>query len=137
MRQSQLWSLTCRPSWYLACFCVLSTMVRSVLSSFVLAALTLSSPLAQAIRFRYPKSADEAHSVNLSLLKGDTVNVTWDTVATDPEKFSLYLWEFVKYPPTYEVVAYNVNTETKHASFKVPCNITSSSNWQLYEHHMS
>lgn len=112
-------------------------MVRSVFSPFVVAALAISSPLAQAIRFRYPKSADNAHSVNLSFLKGDTVNVTWDTVATDPETFSLYLWEFVNYPPTYELVAYNVDTETKHATFKIPCNITSSSNWQLYEHHTS
>lgn len=107
-------------------------MVRYGFLPFIIATLAISSRLAQAIRFSYPQSADNAHSVDLSFVKGDTVNVTWNTVSTDPKKFSLYLWEFVAYPPAYELVAYNVDTEAKHATFKVPCNITSSANWQLY-----
>lgn len=109
-------------------------MVRFDFLPFIIATLAISSHLAQAIRFSYPESADNAHSIGLSFVKGDAVNVTWNTVPTDPRKFSLYLWEFVTYPPAYELVAYNVDTKAKHATFKVPCNITSSSNWQLYEH---
>ena len=110
-------------------------MASSVFRSFFVAALAISSPLAQAIRFTYPKPAEDAYSVNLSFQTGDTVDVTWDTVPTDPEKFSLYLWEFVNYPPAYELVAYNVETDAGRASFKVPCHIKASSNWQLYGHN--
>ncbi|POS74327.1 developmentally Regulated MAPK Interacting protein [Diaporthe helianthi] len=106
-------------------------MAGSLLRSFLIVALAISCPVAQAIQFNYPKSAESAYSVNLSFLKGDTVNVTWDSVASDPEKFSLYLWEFVNYPPAYELVAYNVETEAGQASFKVPCHIEPSSNWQI------
>ncbi|KAK7697336.1 hypothetical protein SLS64_013634 [Diaporthe eres] len=106
-------------------------MVRSVFSPIMVTAIAISSPPAQALRFSYPTPADNAHSVDLSIVKGDTLNVTWDTVSTDPKKFSLYLWEFVAYPPAYELVAYNVDTEVKQATFKVPCNIKSSPDWQL------
>lgn len=109
-------------------------MVRSVFPPFLVTSIAILSPVAQAIRFSYPTSADNAHHVDLSFFKGDTVNVTWDTVSTDPKKFSLYLWEFVAYPPAYELVAYNVDTETQQATFQVPCHIKSSSAWQLYEH---
>lgn len=110
-------------------------MVRSVFLPCLVVTIAVLSPLAQAIRFSYPTSADNAHHVDLSIVKGDTVNVTWDTVPTDPKKFSLYLWEFVAYPPAYELVAYNIDTEAKQATFKVPCHIKSSSDWQLYEHN--
>lgn len=109
-------------------------MVRSVFLPLFVATMAVLSPLAQAIRFSYPTSADNARSVDLFFVKGDTVNVTWDTVSTDPKKFSLYLWEFVAYPPAYELVAYNTDTEAKQATFQVPCHIKSSSDWQLYEH---
>lgn len=109
-------------------------MVRSVFLPFLVATIAILSHVAQAIRFSYPTSAGNAHSVDLSIVKGDTLNVTWDTVSTDPKKFSLYLWEFAAYPPAYELVAYNVDTEAKQATFKVPCNIKSSPDWQLYEH---
>lgn len=110
-------------------------MACSVFRYFLAAVLAISSPLAQAIRFTYPEPAENAYSVNLSFAKGDTVNVTWDTVPTDPEKFSLYLWEFVNFPPAYELVAYNIETDAKGATFKVPCHIKASSNWQLYGHN--
>lgn len=111
----------------------LEAMAGSLFQSFLVAALAMS-PVAQAIRFTYPKPAEIAYAVNLSFLKGDTVNVTWDSVPSDPAKFSLYLWEFNNYPPAYELVAYQVETKAGKASFTVPCNIEPSSNWQLYEH---
>lgn len=110
-------------------------MVHFAFRPLIVAALAVSFPLSQAIRFSYPESADNAYSVDLSFRKGDTVNVTWDSVPTDPNKFSLYLWEFVTYPPAYELVAYNVDTATGSATFKVPCHIKPSSNWQLCVHN--
>lgn len=107
-------------------------MARSVFRSFLVAAVVISYPLAQAIRFTYPEPAENAYSVDLSFKQGDTMNVTWGTVPTDPEKSSIYLWEFVNYPPAYELVAYNVETDAGEASFKIPCHIKASSNWQLY-----
>lgn len=107
-------------------------MAGSLFRSFLVVALAFSFPVAQAIRFTYPRPAESAYSVNLSFLKGETVNVTWESVPSDPSKFSLYLWEFVNYPPAYELVAYEVDTKAGKASFKVPCNIEPSSNWQLY-----
>lgn len=110
-------------------------MIYSVFLRSIVATLAILSPVAQAIQFSYPESADNAYSVDLAFVQGDTVNVTWNTVSTDPSKFSLYLWEFVNYPPAYELVAYNVDTAAKEASFKVPCHIKPSSNWQLYGHN--
>ncbi|KAL1849398.1 hypothetical protein Daus18300_013280 [Diaporthe australafricana] len=105
--------------------------MRLVFRSLLAAASALSSPLAQAIRFSYPASADNAYSTNISFSKGDVANVTWDVVNTDPKKFSLYLWEFAAFPPTYELVAYNVDTETKQATLTIPCHVNSSPNWQF------
>ncbi|KAI7784957.1 extracellular proline-serine rich protein [Diaporthe eres] len=106
-------------------------MVRSVFSPFLVIAIAILSSLAQAIRFSYPTSADNAHIADISIVKGDTLNVIWDTVSTDPKNFSLYLWEFAAHPPAYELVAYNVDMEANQATFKVPCNIKSSPDWQL------
>ncbi|KKY37505.1 putative extracellular proline-serine rich protein [Diaporthe ampelina] len=107
-------------------------MVRFVFRPSIVAGLAISFPLvSQAIHFSYPESADNAYSVDLFFRKGDTVNVTWDSVPTDPNKFSLYLWEFVTYPPAYELVAYDVDTEAGSAIFKVPCHIKKSPDWQL------
>lgn len=118
-------------------FCLIVTSdlrMRLVFRSVLAAASAISSPLAQAIRFSYPASADNTYSTNISFTKGDVVNVTWDVVNTDPQKFSLYLWEFVAFPPTYELVAYNVDTETKQVTLTIPCHVNSSPNWQLYAH---
>lgn len=123
-----------RSHCYLAYLCFYHVMVRSVFSPFLVTAIAILSSLAQAIRFSYPTSADNAHIADISIVKGDTLNVTWDTVSTDPKNFSLYLWEFAAYPPAYELVAYNVDMEAEQATFKVPCNIKSSPDWQLYEH---
>lgn len=111
-------------------------MLPSVFRPFTVAALAISNPLAHAIRFSYPESADNAYSVDLSFVKGDTVKVTWDFVPTDPKNFSLYLWEFVNYPPAYDLVAYDVDTEAKQTTFQVPCHVKASSSWQLYEHNV-
>ncbi|KAK2598836.1 hypothetical protein N8I77_012221 [Diaporthe amygdali] len=99
--------------------------------SFIIAALAVLPPLVNAIRFSYPTSADYAYRTNLTFTKGDTVDVTWNIVDTDPKSFSLYLWEFEAFPPTYELVAYNVDTEAKQSSFTVPCRLNASPNWQL------
>ncbi|KAI3390567.1 hypothetical protein diail_9191 [Diaporthe ilicicola] len=106
-------------------------MMRNVFRSFLTAALAISAPLAQAIRFSFPVSADNARSTNITFTKGDAVTVTWDFVNTDPTKFSLYLWEFVAFPPTYELVAYNVDTAARQATVTIPCHINSSPNWQF------
>lgn len=108
--------------------------VHMIFGSFITAALAVLPPLVNAIRFSYPTSADYAYRTNLTFTKGDTVDVTWNIVDTDPKSFSLYLWEFEAFPPTYELVTYNVDTEAKQSSFTVPCRLNASPNWQLYVH---
>jgi hypothetical protein len=93
-------------------------MVR-LLSLFALAA-----PLVAAIEFTDP-------AANATLTKGSNYDLTWSTVDTDPESFSIYLVNFFNWPPSYQLLAENVETGSGAASVRVPCNVDNSYGYQF------
>lgn len=62
-----------------------------------LSLFAVAAPLVAAIEFTSP-------AANSTLTKGSTYDLTWTSVDTDPEKFSIYLVNFVDWPPFYEPV---------------------------------
>jgi len=86
--------------------------------------LALAAPLVSAIQF-------EAPVANSTILKGDTVNVKWSFVDTDPTKFSIYLVNFVDWPPFYTQVASDVPTDAGEWKVKVPCDVNTSWGFQF------
>lgn len=90
----------------------------------LLSALALGAPLAAAIAFTDP-------ATNATLTKGATFDLTWTSVDTDPSTFSVYLVNFVNWPPYYEQLALDLETSAGEASVRVPCDADSSYGFQL------
>ncbi|KAH0433869.1 hypothetical protein CcaCcLH18_05621 [Colletotrichum camelliae] len=89
------------------------------------AALALAAPLAvSAIEFTSP-------SLNSTVTKGSKYELSWDTVDTDPSVFSVYLVNFVNWPPSYTLLAQNIETASGAASVDVPCSAISSGGYQF------
>jgi hypothetical protein len=86
--------------------------------------LALAAPLVAAMDFSSPAS-------NSTLAKGETFQLSWNTVDTDPSEFSVYLVNFVNWPPYYAPLAYNVETSSGEIDVKLPCNIDNSYGYQL------
>ncbi|KAK4672643.1 hypothetical protein QC763_104880 [Podospora pseudopauciseta] len=93
-----------------------------VLSLFSLAAAAL--PLASAIQFTSPAG-------NSTLSKGNSYKVKWDSVDTDPSTFSIYLVNFVNWPPFYTQLAGGVSTESGEYEVTVPCLVDASWGYQF------
>jgi len=91
----------------------------------VLSLFALAAPLVSAIQFTSP-------AANSTLTKGSEFQLSWSTVDTDPTSFSIYLVNFVNWPPMYAPLALNVETASGAASVQVPCNIDNSFGYQLY-----
>ena len=87
--------------------------------------LALAAPLVAAIEFTSP-------AANTTLSKGDSYTLSWNTVDTDPSEFSIYLVNFVNWPPYYAPLAYNVETASGSVAVDVPCGVDSSYGYQLY-----
>lgn len=92
--------------------------------SFFSAALA-ASPLVSAIQFESPSS-------NSTLSKGQSYSVKWSSVDTDPSIFSLYLVNFVNWPPFYTEIASNVSTFSGELDVTLPCAVDNSWGYQLY-----
>lgn len=90
-----------------------------------LSLIALAAPLVSAIEFTSP-------AANSTVTKGTKVDLAWSTVDTDPESFSIYLVNFVNWPPFYTPLAYDVETASGWAEVTVPCNIDNSWGYQLY-----
>lgn len=84
----------------------------------------LAASIAQAISFTSPSSTDV-------VTKGSSLTATWTTVDTDPSVFSLYVWNFVQWPPYYEALAYGIDTAAGQATVRIPCHISNGEGWQL------
>ncbi|EGZ76751.1 hypothetical protein NEUTE2DRAFT_146499 [Neurospora tetrasperma FGSC 2509] len=90
----------------------------------VLALAALAAPLVSALQFTDPVA-------NATLHKGETFDLKWSTVDTDPTDFSVYLVNFVNWPPYYTPLAYNIEPSSGELSVTIPCNIDSSYGWQF------
>jgi hypothetical protein len=86
--------------------------------------LALAAPLVSAIEFTSP-------AYNSTLEKGQSYSVKWDSVDTDPTTFSIYLVNFVDWPPFYTQLASDVETSTGEYEVTVPCDVSSSWGFQL------
>ncbi|KAF9871840.1 hypothetical protein CkaCkLH20_10774 [Colletotrichum karsti] len=92
---------------------------------FFAAALALAAPLAvSAIEFTSP-------SLNSTVTKGSSYELSWNTVDTDPSVFSVYLVNFVNWPPSYTLLAQNIETASGAATVQVPCSEISSGGYQF------
>ncbi|KAK4156165.1 Ser-Thr-rich glycosyl-phosphatidyl-inositol-anchored membrane family-domain-containing protein [Chaetomidium leptoderma] len=90
----------------------------------VLSLFALAAPLVSAIQFTTP-------ATNSTLKKGETVSVKWGSVDTDPTTFSLFLVNFVDWPPFYTQVASDVQTSDGEYEVTVPCDVNTSWGYQF------
>lgn len=90
----------------------------------VLQVLALGAQLAAAISFTDP-------ALNSTLTKGATFDLTWSSVDTDPTAFSVFLVNFVNWPPYYQALDLDLETTTGEASVRIPCDVDDSYGYQL------
>ena len=93
-----------------------------------LSLLALAAPLVSAIQLIEP-------TANVTLTKGETIDLKWTTVDTDPSSFSIYLVNFVNWPPLAHPLVYDVETSAGEASVKIPCFPDNAWGYQLYVFH--
>ncbi|KAK1980212.1 Ser-Thr-rich glycosyl-phosphatidyl-inositol-anchored membrane family-domain-containing protein, partial [Colletotrichum cereale] len=91
---------------------------------FFATALALAAPLVSAIEFTSP-------AVNSTVSKGSSQRLTWNSVDTDPSTFSILLVNFVNWPPSYTLLAQNIETSAGAASVEVPCSTDNSNGYQF------
>ncbi|TEA12166.1 UPF0619 GPI-anchored membrane protein [Colletotrichum sidae] len=92
---------------------------------FFAAVLALAAPLAvSAIGFTSP-------SANSTVTKGTKFELSWNTVDTDPEKFSVYLVNFVHWPPSYTLLAQDIETSAGAVSVQIPCSTANTDGYQF------
>lgn len=89
-----------------------------------LSLLALGAPLVSAISFGNP-------AANSTLTRGSSFDLQWSSVDTDPTSFSVYLVNFVNWPPYYTPLALDLETSSGEASVRVPCDVDDSYGFQL------
>ncbi|ROV91099.1 hypothetical protein VPNG_09920 [Cytospora leucostoma] len=89
-----------------------------------LSLLALGAPLASAISFSNP-------AANSTLTRGSNFDLQWSSVDTDPTSFSVYLVNFVNWPPYYTPLALDLETSSGEASVRVPCDVDDSYGFQF------
>ncbi|KAJ5444836.1 uncharacterized protein N7458_008708 [Penicillium daleae] len=85
--------------------------------------LSLASPVT-SIQITSP-------SANSTYAAGSTITVKWTSVDTDPTNFSLYLWNFVSWPPSYLPLALNVPTSDLVYTVHIPCDTKPEWGYQI------
>lgn len=88
------------------------------------AAAAIIPTLVQGISFTSPVSS-------AVVTKGSEITAKWTSVDTDPEDFSLYIWNFVAWPPYYEGLAYGIDTSAGEFTVRIPCHVDNGEGWQL------
>ncbi|KAL4900085.1 Ser-Thr-rich glycosyl-phosphatidyl-inositol-anchored membrane family-domain-containing protein [Aspergillus multicolor] len=84
----------------------------------------LLASLASAISITEP-------TANSTFAAGSAITVNWITVDTDPSTFSLYLWNFVSWPPSYVPLATNISTDEESHTVQIPCDTNPEWGYQL------
>ena len=91
---------------------------------FSTAALAIVCPLVGAMDFISPSGGS-------TLIKETSVDVKWRFVDTDPEDFSIYLWNFATFPPFNQSLALDVQTPLGAYTVRIPCSVNSGPGFQL------
>lgn len=94
-----------------------------LLKSLALAVAGLAG-LVQGIQFTTPLT-------NKTLEKGSIQKLTWSTVDTDPSTLSIYLVNFVSWPPLTYSLAEDLDTSKGKAYVKIPCDVDSGYGYQF------
>lgn len=68
---------------------------------------------------------------NTTVSKGKNIHVKWSAVDTDAEIFSVYLANFLQWPPVVLSLAQNVPRDDLSIDLRVPCDIASGPGWQI------
>ncbi|KAL2124996.1 hypothetical protein VTJ04DRAFT_1361 [Mycothermus thermophilus] len=90
----------------------------------LLTAAIAAVPLASAIHFLEPEA-------DANLQKGQSYPVRWGFVDTDPATLSLYLVNFVDWPPFYTQLAANLPTTAGEFNVTIPCDVNASWGYQI------
>ena len=86
--------------------------------------LSIFSSLAAAVNITHP-------IVNSTIAAGSSSKIVWDHVDTDPKSLSLYLVNFVNWPPSYVPLAFDKDTADGSAKVKIPCHTPPSWGYQI------
>ncbi len=78
-----------------------------------------------------PPSHSPYPAENATLAKGADYGLTWSSVDTDASTFSIYLVNFVNWPPFYTPLALDIETALGAYTVRVPCAVDSSYGFQL------
>lgn len=70
-------------------------------------------------------------AANSTYAAGSTITVEWTSVDTDPANFSLYLWNFVSWPPSYVPLATDIPTSDLSYSVQIPCDTNPEWGYQI------
>ncbi|GKZ31983.1 hypothetical protein AbraIFM66950_000982 [Aspergillus brasiliensis] len=70
-------------------------------------------------------------AANSTYAAGSTITVNWTTVDTDPTTFSLYLWNFVYWPPSYVPLAIDIPTSDLSYAVQIPCDTDPEWGYQI------
>jgi len=89
--------------------------------SIVVAAL---AGLAQAVQFT-------SNVTGRVLTKGKVIELDWSTVDTDPATLSIYLVNFVQWPPLTYSLGEDLDTFKGKAWVRIPCDVDSTSGYQF------
>lgn len=95
---------------------------------FELSVLALGAQLVSAITFTAPEA-------NSTLARGSTYDLQWSSVDTDTTGFSVYLVNFVNWPPFYTALEYDVETISGDVSVRIPCDVDAGYGYQLYVYY--
>ncbi|RAL08535.1 GPI anchored serine-threonine rich family protein [Aspergillus homomorphus CBS 101889] len=87
----------------------------------ILASITT---LASAISITRP-------GLNATYAAGSTITVNWTSVDTDPSHFSLYLWNFESWPPSYVPLAVDIATAELSHRVEIPCDTAPEWGYQI------
>ncbi|PSR81649.1 Ser-Thr-rich glycosyl-phosphatidyl-inositol-anchored membrane family-domain-containing protein [Coniella lustricola] len=90
----------------------------------ILSALAATFRLTSAIAFSNPEA-------NATLTKGSYYDLAWTSVDTDPTTLSVYLVNFVNWPPYYEQLALDLEVSAGEASVRIPCDVDNSYGYQF------
>jgi len=72
-----------------------------------------------------------APAANTTVAAGSTTLIQWSTVDTDPSTFSIYLVNFVDWPPSYVPLALDVPTSHESFAVQIPCDTRPSWGYQI------
>jgi len=70
-------------------------------------------------------------TANSTIAKGSEVTVDWTSVDTDATTFSIFLVNFVEFPPVVMSLVQNVPQDLGTIDVTIPCAIDSGSGWQI------